>query len=84
MYVKVLEKYIAINPEKEKEILFSLNEVIQDSILQLRNTVYRLKENSKYSNLKASLEQLIQSIVQTESQKIYLDCDERIDEVELA
>ena len=83
MYVKVLEKYIAINPEKEKEILSSLNEVIQDSILQLRDTVYRLKENSKYSNLKASLEQLIQSIVQTESQKIYLDCDERIDEVEL-
>ena len=83
MYVKVLEKYIAINPEKEKEILSSLNEVIQDSILQLRNTVYRLKENSKYSNLKASLEQLIQSIVQTESQKIYLDCDESIDKVEL-
>ena len=83
MYVKVLEKYIAIDPEKEKEILSSLNEVIQDSILQLRNTVYRLKENSKYSNLKASLEQLIQSIVQTESHKIYLDCDERLDKVEL-
>lgn len=83
MYVKVLEKYIAIDPEKEKEILSSMNEVIQDSILQLRNTVYRLKENSKYSNLKASLEQLIQSIVHTESQKIYLDCDERIDKVEL-
>jgi len=82
MYVKVLEKYIAIDPEKEKEILSSLNEVLQDSILQLRNTVYRLKENSKYSNLKASLEQLIQSIVQTESQKIYLDCDKRIDKVE--
>lgn len=83
MYVKVLEKYIAIDTEKEKEILSSLNEVIQDSILQLRNTVYRLKENSKYSNLKASLEQLIQSIVQTESHKIYLDCDERLDKVEL-
>ncbi len=83
MYVKVLEKYIAINPEKEKEILSSLNEVIQDSILQLRSTVYRLKENSKYSDLKAALEQLIQSIAQTESQEIHLDCDERIDKVDL-
>ncbi len=83
MYVKVLEKYIAIDPEKEKEILSSLNEVIQDSILQLRNTVYRLKENSQYSDLKASLEQLIQSIVQAESQEIYLDCDEGIEKIEL-
>jgi len=83
MYVKVLEKYIAIDTEKEKEILSTLNEVIQDSILQLRTTVYRLKENSQYSNLKNSLEQLIQSIVQTGSQEIYLDCDERIEKVEL-
>jgi len=83
MYVKVLEKYIAIDPEKEKEILSSLNEVIQDSISQLRNTVYRLKENSQYSNLKVSLEQLIQTIVQTECQLIYLDCGEGIEKIEL-
>lgn len=79
MYAKVLEKYIAIDPVKEKEILDTLNEVIQDSILQLRKTVYRLKETNQYTYLKESLEQLIQSVSHTESQKIHLEFDDEIE-----
>lgn len=83
MYVKVLERYVAVDTDKEKEILSLLNEVIQNSIVQLRKTVYRLKENNQYSNLKESIERLIQSSRNTQGQEIYLVYDDELEEIEL-
>lgn len=84
MYVKVLERYVAVDTDKEKEILSLLNEVIQNSIEQLRETVYRLKENNQYSNLKESLERLIQSSRNTQGQEIYFVFDDELEEIELS
>lgn len=79
MYVKVLEKYVAADPDKEREILSTLNEVVQDGILQLRKTVYQLKEDRPYENLGEALEQLTQSVKHTQSVQISLSYDENLE-----
>jgi len=83
MYVKVLEKYFTANNSKESEIFNTLNEVIQEGMSQLRKTVYHLKENTQCINLKDALEQLIQSVMNTQGPQIYLLYDEKIDTIEL-
>lgn len=84
MHVKVLEKYVGSDTEKEKQILSTLNEVIQESIQQLRDTVYRLKNNSKNWNLKDELEQLINNIKQTESIKVHFSFDDEAEALEIS
>lgn len=84
MHVKVLEKYVGYDTEKEKQILSTLNEVIQESILQLRETVYRLKKNSRNWNFKEAVTQLLDNIRQTESVQINFYFDAEAESLEVS
>lgn len=83
MHVKVLEKYVGLDTEKEKQILITLNEVLQDSILQLRETVYRLKNSTQNWSLKEAIEKLIENIIQSESMEIHFDFDIKAEELKM-
>jgi signal transduction histidine kinase len=84
MHVKVLEKYVGIDTEKEKQILKILNEILQDSIAQLRETVYRLKNSSQNWSLKEAIEKLIDNLVKSESMEIHFDFDTKVEEIKMS
>lgn len=80
MNVKVLEKLNHNNTEKENRIIQSLDEIIQDGISQLRETVFQLKNDNETKPLKSSLQVMIDHLSVNGEAKIYLDFNDRVDE----
>jgi Signal transduction histidine kinase len=74
MNVKVLEKLNQNNTDKEQQILQSLDDIVQDGIIQLRETVFELKNDSETNKtLKSSLQEMIEHISINGEAMIYLD-----------
>ncbi len=80
MNIKVLERLNHNDTEKEKKIINSLDEIVQDGINQLRETVFQLKNDNETKSLKSSLQEMIDYLSLNGESQIYLDFNDIVDE----
>lgn len=80
MNIKVLEKIGHSDPDKEDRIIRSLDEIVQNGISQLRETVFQLKNEAEKKPLKSSLREMIDQLSANGGAEIDLEYDDRVDE----
>lgn len=80
MHLKVLEKQDKNTDEKVQQIMKSLNEIVQSGIVQLRDTVYRLKNKTATRSLKEELDKIVEKIRVDDSIIVQVDFDENVEE----
>ena len=62
MHLNILEKTIDKSPDKSKEILVKSQKIVSDSIAELRNTVYELKENKEDTSFLIAIKELTDNL----------------------
>ncbi len=80
MNVKVLEKVGHSDQDKEDRIISNLDQIVQDGINQLRETVFQLKREAEKKPLKTSLLEMIDQLSASGGTEINLECDDCVDE----
>ncbi len=78
MQLEFVDKIIENNPQKAKEILNKSQNLARESMMELRNTVYSLKENSEDGFIE-SINKLISNIIVTDNIQIHFKYSENVE-----
>lgn len=62
MHLNILQKTLDKSPDKSKEILVKSQKIVSNSIAELRNTVYELKENKEDTSFLIAIKELTDNL----------------------
>ncbi len=82
MNFEYTEAVFDVKPEKAKEVIKKSHTILKNCIVELRNTVSLLKENSEPKELHKSLDEIFKNFQGTDNIKFHLGIEENIEKLE--